>query len=250
MSKLGQYRTMILGVSSPITAAVLGAGTYLLLTRTSQDLDSDFVFRLSMTAAAMALPFIITLVLARSDRAQARFTTSSKVGLVVATLSLAMLYVPINGAISRAQQAANLSLDGVPAPEMATVDLNGNTHRLSDYRGQVVLLNIWATWCGPCKTEMPALDKLYKERADDGLVVLGLSVEDPALQRQFAKDLPVSYPLLTKEGDIPDTFGTTARYPSNFLIDRQGRLRPAPSTDEPFENLVRAVDELLVQSTS
>ena len=175
---------------------------------------------------------------------------SSKVGLTIAILSLSMLYIPINGAISRARQAANLALDGVPAPEMDAVDLDGKSHRLSDYRGQVVLLNIWATWCGPCREEMPALDQLYKERSAEGLVVLGFSVEDPTLQRQFAEELPVSYPLLTNEGNIPETFGTTARYPSNFLIDRQGQLRRAPSTDEPFENLVRAVDKLLLQSGS
>ena len=248
MSKLGKYRTLIFGASSPISAAILGVGTYLLLTNTSQNLDADFVFRLSMTAVAMALPFIVTLVFVLADRAS--LTKSSKVGLAIAILSLSMLYIPINGAISRARQAANLALDGVPAPEMDAVDLDGKSHRLSDYRGKVVLLNIWATWCGPCREEMPALDQLYKERSEDGLVVLGFSVEDPELQRQFAEELQVSYPLLTTEGKIPETFGTTARYPSNFLIDRQGQLRRAPSTDEPFENLVRAVDKLLLQSGS
>jgi peroxiredoxin len=248
MSKLGKYRTLIFGVSSPVLAAILGVGTYLLLTNTSQNLDADFTFRLSMTAVAMALPFIVTLVFALADRAS--LTKSSKVGLAIAILSLSMLYIPINGAISRARQAANLALDGVPAPEMDAVDLDGKSHRLSDYRGQVVLLNIWATWCGPCREEMPALDQLYKERSAEGLVVLGFSVEDPTLQRQFAEELPVSYPLLTNEGNIPETFGTTARYPSNYLIDRQGQLRRAPSTDEPFENLVRAVDKLLLQSGS
>ena len=248
MSKLGKYRTLIFGVSAPILAAILGVGTYLLLTNTSQNLDGDFIFRLSMTAVAMALPFIVTLVFALADRAS--LTKSSKVGLAIAILSLSMLYIPINGAISRARQAANLALDGVPAPEMDAVDLDGKSHRLSDYRGQVVLLNIWATWCSPCREEMPALDQLYKERSAEGLVVLGFSVEDPTLQRQFAEELPVSYPLLTNEGNIPETFGTTARYPSNFLIDRQGQLRRAPSTDEPFESLVRAVDKLLLQSGS
>ncbi len=246
MSKLGKYRTLIAGVLSPILAVLLGTGTYLLLTRASENRDADFVFRLSTTAVAMALPFVLTFVLALGDRAQSRFNTGSKIGLAIATLSLAMLYMPINGAISRAKQVANLALDGVAAPEMDTVDLDGKSHRLSDYRGKVVLLNIWATWCGPCRKEMPELDRLYKERASDGLVVLGLSVEEPELQRKFAEDFPVSYPLLTKEGQIPETFATTARYPSNFLIDRQGRLRPAPSTDEPFENLVRVVDELLI----
>ena len=250
MGRFGKNRTLISGISSPILSAVLGAGTYLLLTRASQDLDADFVFRLSMTAAAMAVPFVVTLLLAIADRNRSTFNRPSRIGLVIATLSLAMLYLPINGAISRARQAANLALDGVPAPAMNTVDLDGNSHRLADYRGKIVLLNIWATWCGPCKTEMPELDRLYKERANDGLVVLGLSVEDPELQRQFAVDLPVSYPLLTREGELPETFSTVARYPSNFLIDRNGQLRRAPSTDEPFENLVSAVDELLQKSES
>jgi len=248
MSRWRKDRTLIFGASSPVSAAVLGAGTYLVLTNLSRNLDADFVFRLSMTAVAMALPSIVTIVFALADRASS--TKSSKVGLAIAIMSLAMLYIPVNGAISRARQAANLALDGVAAPEMVAVDLDGKPHRLSDYRGRVVLLNIWATWCGPCREEMPALDQLYKERSEDGLVVLGFSVEDPELQRQFAEELQVSYPLLTTEGKIPETFGTTARYPSNFLIDRQGELRRAPSTDEPFENLVRAVDRLLLKTGS
>jgi peroxiredoxin len=171
----------------------------------------------------------------------------TKIGLAIATLSLAMLWVPLNGLVQRSRQAANLALDRVPAPEMHTVDLAGRTHRLSDYRGKVVLLNIWATWCGPCRREMPDLERLYNEKSSQGLVVLGLSMEEPELQRSFADEIGVSYPLLTAEGDIPDVFSTTARYPSNFLIDRKGELRPAPSTDEPFENLVQAVEELLQQ---
>lgn len=245
MSKLGKHRTLVSGILTPILSAVIGAATYMLLTRASEDLDGDFVFRLSTTAVLMAVPFVVTLLFALSDRKRSTFTRQSKIGLAIATLSLAMLYAPINGAVSRARQAENLALDGVPAPEMATIDLDGNSHRLSDYRGQVVLLNIWATWCPPCKKEMPELDRLYKERADDGLVVLGLSVEDPELQREFREGLMVSYPLLTREGNLPETFSTVARYPSNFLIDRDGQLRRAPNTDEPFENLEKAVDELL-----
>jgi peroxiredoxin len=188
---------------------------------------------------------LLTLVSALLDQARSRFSLASKIGLLIATLSLGTIWVPINGAISRAKQAANLSLDGAPAPEMETLDLNGRTHRLSDYRGQVVLLNIWATWCAPCREEMPKLDRLYKEKASEGLIVLGLSFEELDLQREFTAETKVSYPLLTKAGTIPEVFSTTARYPVNFLIDRQGLLRSAPSTDEPFENLVRTVEELL-----
>jgi peroxiredoxin len=88
------------------------------------------------------------------------------------------------------------------------------------------------------------------DKADQGLVVLGFSLEDVETQRQFAESTGVSYPLLTKEGQIPDIFSTTARYPANFLIDRRGQLRPAPSTDKPFEKLVRLVEKLLEQPAS
>jgi peroxiredoxin len=94
---------------------------------------------------------------------------------------------------------------------------------------------------------MPDLERLHNEKSAEGLVVLGLSMEDPEIQRSFAEEIGVSYPLLTSEGNIPEVFSTIARYPSNFLIDRKGELRPAPSTDEPFENLVQAVEELLQQ---
>jgi peroxiredoxin len=243
-----KYRTLILGILSPVFTAGLGSTVYTTLTRASENRDADFVFRLSMTAVAMAVPFVVTLISTWLDRGSQRgFTKPSKIGLAIATLSLGLLYMPINGAVSRAKQVANQALDDVPAPEMETIDLDGRTHRLSDYRDQVVLLNIWATWCAPCRREMPELDNLYNEKGSEGLVVLGLSTEEPDLQRKFAKQIAVSYPLLTAEGTIPEMFANTARFPSNFLIDRQGRLRPAPSTDEPFENLVHAVEELLKQ---
>ncbi len=243
-----KYRTLTLGILSPIFAAGLGSTVYTALTRASEDRDADFMFRLTMTAVAMAVPFLVTLISSWLDRSSSRgFTTPSKVGLAIATLSLGLVYLPINGAVSRAKQAANQALDDVPAPEIETMDLDGQTHRLSDYRGRVVLLNIWATWCAPCRREMPELDALFKDKSSEGLVVLGLSTEEVDLQRKFAKQLAVTYPLLTAEGTIPEMFSNTTRFPSNFLIDRQGRLRPAPSTDEPFENLVHAVEKLLKQ---
>ena len=76
-------------------------------------------------------------------------------------------------------------------------------------------------------------------------MVFGISTEDVEVQRAFAEDVPVSYPLLTVEGEVPEVFSATARYPANFLVDRTGRLQPAPSTNQPFESLVAAVDRLL-----
>jgi len=243
--KLKRYRTLLAGLLSPFAAAAIGMGVYLVTTRASENRDTDFAFRLSLTAIGMAVPFILTLLLALADRRGSAFGAPSRIGLVVAVLSLGMTWVPIRGLVVRSQQAASLARENVPAPEMVTTDIDGNSFRLSDYGGKVVLLNIWATWCPPCRKEMPELDRLYKDRAADGLVVLGLSTEDVALQREFARKINVSYPLLTGEGQVPDMFRNIARYPSNFLIDRSGNLRRAPGTDEPFDNLVRVVGGLL-----
>jgi peroxiredoxin len=94
---------------------------------------------------------------------------------------------------------------------------------------------------------MPQLDELHQTRSDDGLVVLGLSDEDVELQRKFAAKVEVSYPLLTIEGQVPEMFREIKRYPANFLIDRNGALRPAPGTDRPFDELAQAVDRLLAE---
>jgi peroxiredoxin len=246
MPQTGPYPTLIAGLASPFAAAALGALTYSTLTRASADRDADFVFRLSMTALAMTLPFVVTAVLAIGDRRRGNFGRAAKAGLLLALLSLALTWLPIRGAIRRSNQAALLALEDVAAPEFETRDIHGKTHRLSDHRGKVVLVNIWATWCPPCRKEMPDLDQLYKSRADQGFIVFGLSTEDPELQRDFAEEkVSVTYPLLTLEGEVPEIYRTTARYPANYLIDRQGRLTPAPSTEQPFENLVAKVDSLL-----
>lgn len=239
-------RTLVAGLLAPLIAAGLGMVTYRTLTRASVDRDADFMFRLSLTAFAMTVPFWLTLFSSLIDRRNSTFGPRSKVGLAVAVLSLGMAIVPIRGAISRTQQADNLALADVAAPEIDTTDLDGKSHRLSDYAGQVVLINIWATWCPPCKEEMPELDELYAERRDQGFMVLGLSVEDIETQRNFVENvLSVTYPLLTTEGEVAALYSTTARYPANYLVDRQGRLQPAPSVERPFEELVEAVDALL-----
>jgi peroxiredoxin len=245
MAKLSTHRTLIAGILSPILAAALGAGVYMTLTRASADRDADFVFRLTLTAIAMGVPFLLTSFLAMSDRRRSAFTTSGKIGLTLAVLSLALAWLPVKGLYDRVRQANNLALSGVAAPLFDTVDINGNQHRLADHEGKVVLVNIWATWCTPCRREMPDLERLYQERKDDGFMIFGISTEDLPTQQKFAEEVVVSYPLLTIEGDVPDLFTQTARYPANFLIDRNGRLQPAPSVDQPFENLEAAVDALL-----
>lgn len=245
MSRLSTYRTLVAGILSPALGAGLGGLVYSTLTRASTNRDADFVFRLSMTALVMVVPFVITLFMALGDRRRAAFSKYAKVGLTLAVLSLALTWVPIRGALSRQRQATNLALSGVEAPPFDTVDIYGKRHRLADHDGKVVLVNVWATWCGPCRREMPDLERLYQSRKGDGLMIFGLSTEGVEIQSTFAEEVTVSYPLLTIQGEVPEIFSATARYPANFLIDREGNLRPAPSVDQPFANLEVAVDALL-----
>ena len=242
------WKTLISGILAPVAAAGLGLKTYLLLTNASADRDRDFMFRLSVTALVMTVPFWATLVLAVRDRRRAAFGKASGAGLALACASLCLVWLPVRGMVGRSRQAKALALAGVPAPPFETVDVQGTARRLSDHRGQVVLINAWATWCDPCREEMPKLDRLFRERREAGLMVFGLSTEEAALQRTFANKVPVSYPLLTVDGHVPAAYRDIVRYPAHFLIDRNGRLQAAPGNEQPFETLVAKVDELLSAS--
>lgn len=251
MTKLSNYRVLIAGLLSPLAAAASGLLVYRSLTSASTQLDKTFIFRLSMTTLAMVVPFALTLALALRDRRCHALTGSAKVGLALAVLSLALTWLPLRGLIGRVKQSRNLAQQNVPAPPFDTLDVFGKAHRLVDHAGEVVLINAWGTWCAPCRTELPRLDRLYRDRKDRGFIVFGLSTETTDVQRKFIEEqTSVSYPLLTVNGDVPDMYRTIERYPANFLIDRAGRLQAAPSHDEPFEKLEAAIDALLAGDRS
>ncbi len=105
-------------------------------------------------------------------------------------------------------------------------DLDGKDVPLSIYKGKVVLLNFWATWCGPCKVEIPGFVELQDKYKDD-LVIVGLSVDDPADKaRAFATEYKVNYPMLLLEGreDVQEAYGPIWGIPASFLISKDGRV--------------------------
>ncbi len=112
------------------------------------------------------------------------------------------------------------------APDFVLSDLHGRTHRLSDYRGKIVFLNLWATWCPPCREEMPSMEQLYRRLQGDSFVMLAVSQdEDPAISvRPFVEQLHLSFPiLLDPDGKVPPNYGVTG-YPETFVIDRSGSV--------------------------
>ena len=112
-----------------------------------------------------------------------------------------------------------------PAPDVQFTKLEGGTLRLADLRGRVVLLNFWATWCIPCRSEIPALSELEKELSSRGLVVVGVSFDDTAdLIRDFQKDIKQEYSIVLGGKDVGSQLPASP-LPTTYIIDRDGRIR-------------------------
>ncbi len=178
-------------------------------------------------ALASSIPFVIVVFLATRERRSHRMSWSDRLGLFFAVVSLALPTFFIRGTILLWIGMRHEAAHNIPAPAFQARDLNGNNHRLTDHKGEVVLVNVWATWCGYCLAEMPKLDHLYQEHKKQGLVIFGLSDEDRATQRKGLAKVPVTYPLLTYDGQIPGLYRYVAAYPTTFVIDRRGILQPA-----------------------
>lgn len=105
--------------------------------------------------------------------------------------------------------------------------LDGSTFRISDQKGKVVLLNAWATWCGPCRYEIPELKRLHEEYADDGLVIAGVSIDMGAAEpvvREFVKVNAITYPILLDPQSRVTTMLRTTSIPASVMIDREGNI--------------------------
>lgn len=113
------------------------------------------------------------------------------------------------------------------APELTLTDTQGEQHSLADYRGQVVLVNLWATWCPPCKEEMPALQALYDKYVEDGFVIIAINDGDPTPDvLQFVKDYQLTFPVWLDPTYIAtEQAFKTLNLPSSFVIDRNSTVR-------------------------
>ena len=149
-------------------------------------------------------------------------------------------------AISQEEGHENVAA-GAPAPLNFTIkDMNGVDVNLASFKGKVILLNFWATWCGPCKLEIPDLVELQNTYRDD-LVVLGFSVDDTAEQiRPYAVEYKMNYPVLVGLGheNVQEAYGPLFGIPVTVLIDRDGRIARKMSgirSKEQFEREIKAL---------
>ena len=147
--------------------------------------------------------------------------------------------------------AADLKLwTGGPPPALALKDLDGGTHRLVDYRGKVVLINFWATWCGPCRDEMPSIQRLKDKLSGKPFVVLAVNLDEPESRiRKFLAQMKLDFPVLL------DPERKTARawqariLPASFVVGADGKIRYSlvGEINWDHEHIVARISELLPQ---
>lgn len=121
--------------------------------------------------------------------------------------------------------AARTASDFPQAPEFELTSLAGNKINLKDYRGKVVLLDFWATWCGPCKIEIPGFEQLQDKYGAQGLRIIGVSMDDgPAPVRRFYQQFHMNYPVVMGDNKVGELYGGIMALPTSFLIGRDGRI--------------------------
>lgn len=138
---------------------------------------------------------------------------------------------------------------GYPAPEFTLYDLDGKRHSLSEYKGRVVLLNAWATWCYPCLIEMPGLELLYKKFKKEKFAVLAISIDTtgPRPVKRYIEENNYTFPVLLSPNGVFQNLYRTISIPATFVIDKSGvivsRIMGARQWDSPeamktFESLI------------
>lgn len=116
---------------------------------------------------------------------------------------------------------------GGGAPDFALTDQDGEKIRISDYRGDVVILDFWATWCPPCKAEIPGFVDLHNRYGDEGLTIIGVSLDQTGWNdvRPFLKKHNVEYPVALGNRKIVEAYGGIRSIPTTFVIDPEGKIR-------------------------
>ena len=171
-------------------------------------------------AAASALALLIVPLILHSERLESKATTA---------------VAPSSPPPHKSEGTANLDL--------TFKDMNGAEVRLADYKGKVILLNVWATWCGPCELEIPELVEAYSKYKDKGVVVLGVSLDDPPeTLRAYAPKKQMNYPILLWQDAFDDAYGPIVGVPITFFIGRDGTISKrhfGPVTKEGIEQEIK-----------
>ncbi|MGH2523160.1 MAG: redoxin domain-containing protein, partial [Anaerolineales bacterium] len=154
------------------------------------------------------------------------------VGLLIGLAAGALIFFGLpalprlgGGDPSVGPKATPAPIAGAPAPDFTLDDISGSAVTLSGLKGQVVLINFWATWCGPCRFEMPAIEARYAAHKDQGFTVLAVDADEPAADvSAFAQSLNLTFPVLLDPGAKVNDLYRIRGYPTTFLVDREGLI--------------------------
>ncbi len=137
--------------------------------------------------------------------------------------------------------------NAVMAPDFSLNNMQGEVVSLSDFRGKVVILDFWATWCPPCKAEIPDFIELYSQYADQGLEIIGISLDqgDLSVVPAFVESYKVQYPMLYYKDEVIMDYGGIRSIPTTFIIDREGKIVDKVVGYKPKEFFEEAIKPLL-----
>jgi thiol-disulfide isomerase/thioredoxin len=170
---------------------------------------------------------------------------------IVRPLRLSIALLLLTAALPLASSHGS-STPRTSAPDFELQDESGGTLRLSQLRGKVVVLNFWATWCAPCRAEMPVLSRIQNQFAARGLAVVGIAADQRgwAAVKPFLAAQPVEYPVLLSTPTVARTYGGLKVLPYTVFLDREGRIVATHSAALTEAQLTRIVGTLLADETS
>ena len=147
------------------------------------------------------------------------------------------------GEIGETEESAVTDKEWGDAPDFTLPDLEGNSLTLSDFKGKVIILDFWATWCPPCRVEIPDFVQLYDKYEDEGLLIIGVSLDrgDSRSVKQFSESYKINYPIVLGNFNVTEDYGGIRGIPTTFIIDRKGDIKEKYVGYQPratFENTV------------
>jgi thiol-disulfide isomerase/thioredoxin len=177
--------------------------------------------------------------------------------LIFLILLIAPLSLPVCSKASRdrgeaksTETAAGSPGNATPMPAFVLKDLDGKEVKLEDYRGKVLMVNFWATWCGPCISEIPALNEIYRQYKNKGFELLAVASQsgDAAAIRGKVKQLGIKYPVLVGDTDVLEKYHVFA-FPTDYIADRKGIIRRQFLGAPPGKKgqITATLDELLAE---
>jgi peroxiredoxin len=155
-----------------------------------------------------------------------RFYAMLMIGVGLVAIGIVLFMLLNNSGASSVDPSAVPAQVDFAAPELTLEDLSGTPVSLNDYLGSVVLVNLWATWCPPCRDEMPALQSFYDDNKSDGFVLIAINQEEPLeIVKPFVKEFGLTFPVWLDLNYQAEREFKTMSLPSSFVIDRDGRVR-------------------------